>query len=86
MTHKEHEFTNIRDFTTLFHMIFRCESLTKCRVFVQFAIWSLGLSLSQFCFLQTLFLVYEQVISQKYIACLFTCMWFWKMNFDIHNQ
>ena len=61
--------TDIRDFTTLFHVTFRCKSSEWLKLSVEsdlmdvrFAIWSLGVSLSRFCFLQRIFLVLIFVI------------------------
>ena len=63
--------THIRDFTTLFFVILRressewLESSVESDLTMRFVIWNLGLSLLRFCFLQTLFLVQEQVIKKK---------------------
>ena len=70
MTREELELlTDIRDFTILFYVILRressewLESSVESDLGVRFAIWSLGLS--RFCFLQTVFLVQEQVIKKS---------------------
>ena len=66
VTREKPEFlTDIRDFTTLFHVILRCKSSKWLEWYIEsdlgmwFAIWSLDLhviSHSRFCFLQILFL------------------------------
>lgn len=80
LTHEDLELLNdICDFTTLFFVILRrkssewLESSIKRDLGMQFATWSVD-SLPGFCFLQTLFLVEEQVIKKEYLACLFS--WF----------
>ena len=77
MTQKELELlTNVCDFTTLFYVIFRRKSWPLNRqshlssdLGMRFACnmepW---LNLSQFCILQTLFLVEEQVIKKNVLA------------------
>ena len=63
--------THIRDFTTLFYVILRressewLESSVESDLSMRFVIWNLGISLLRFCFLQTLFLVQEQVIKKR---------------------
>ena len=81
--------THIRDFTSLFYVILRressewLESSVESDLSMRFVIWNLGLSLLRFCFLQTLFLVQEQVIKKSTLLACFRDLR--KQNFDIRD-
>ena len=68
MTHEEPELlTDIHNFTTLFYMILRRKSSEWLESSMQsdLGMWFTILSHSRFCFLQTLFLMYEQDIKKS---------------------
>ena len=81
--------THIRNFTTLLYVILRressewLESSVESDLSMRFVIWNLDLSLSRFCFLETLFLVQEQLIKKSILLACFRDSR--KQNFDIRD-
>ena len=76
--------TDIHDFTTLFHVILRCKSSEWLKSSIEsdlgmrFAIWSLDLAFHEFAFFHTLSSV-RTGYYREYLTCLFS--WFRKTKF-----